>query len=106
MSNKINWEEVSMGIITHSGMAKSNAVLAIRAAKEKDFAKAEQLMADAEKEMINAHNAHMDVVVQEAQGIQHDFKVLFMHAEDQMLTTQTLMVLAQEMIEMYKKIHG
>ncbi|AOG60154.1 PTS system, cellobiose-specific IIA component [Spiroplasma helicoides] len=106
MAKEFNWEEISFGIITYVGMAKSNAIMAIREAKEKNYDEALRLLEEAEKEMINAEKMHMDVISEEAGGTKIDFKVLFMHAEDQLLTTQAIMVLAKEMIDMYKQIHG
>ncbi|WP_146637885.1 PTS lactose/cellobiose transporter subunit IIA [Spiroplasma clarkii] len=91
-----------MTIISYAGMAKSNAVLAIGEAENGAFEKADSLLKEADEMMIVAEKAHMDIIVQEAQGVQHDFKVLFMHAEDQMLTTQTLMILVQKFINLYK----
>ncbi|KAJ3615600.1 hypothetical protein Zmor_016292 [Zophobas morio] len=93
-----------MQIIANVGIAKSNAVIAMSEARKYDFDKAKTLIKEAHKAMIVAENAHMEIVVQEAQGVQHEFKVLFMHAEDQMLTCQTLMIVAEEMIAMYKKM--
>ncbi|AGR40898.1 PTS lactose/cellobiose transporter subunit IIA [Spiroplasma taiwanense] len=102
---KINLEEVSMFIISSAGIAKSNAILAIKAAKKLEFEKAEELLKIAEQEMINAHHAHFEVVSREATGKQLDFKLLFVHAEDQFLTTQAMIDLSKEMIEMYKIVH-
>lgn len=101
---KINWEEISLTIITHAGMAKSNAIIAISEAEAGNFTTAAELLASAEKNMITAEKTHMDIIVQEAQGVQHDFKVLFMHAEDQMLTTQVLTILAQKFVNLYQKL--
>ncbi len=103
MESKINFENVSMQIITKAGTAKSSAMEGLYLAKEKNYDGAAKKMEDANNEIAEAAHAHMDVIVEEAQGIQHEFKVLFLHAEDQLLTTQTLILLVDEMIQMYKK---
>lgn len=72
------------------------------AAKEGDYKTAASKLADAEKEIGEASHMHFEVITKEAQGEQLDFKVLFLHAEDQLLTTQTLILLVTEMVEMYK----
>lgn len=46
----------------------------------------------------------MEVIQQEAQGVQHNFSVLFMHAEDQILTSQMMVEIANEFIDLYEKI--
>ncbi len=101
--SKIDFEKVSFEIITKAGGAKSSAMEALYLVKDKKYEEAEIKMAESNKEISEAAHAHMDVIVEEAQGIQHPFKVLFLHAEDQLLTTQTLILLVTEMIEMYKK---
>ncbi|QGS51658.1 PTS lactose/cellobiose transporter subunit IIA [Spiroplasma tabanidicola] len=105
MATDLNWEEISMGIITYAGMAKTNAVLAIREAKEKNYDKASELIKEAHDNIVTAEKMHMDVITAECNGEKIEFKVLFMHAEDQMLTTQSMIVLAEEMIDMYKVIN-
>ncbi|TCG11507.1 PTS lactose/cellobiose transporter subunit IIA [Mycoplasma todarodis] len=101
--SKIDFEQVSFRIITSAGTAKSAAMEALYFAKEQKYDEAQEKMDEANKEIADAAHAHMDVIVEEAQGIDHKFKVLFMHAEDQLLTSQTLILLVGEMIEMYKK---
>ncbi|WP_338985381.1 PTS lactose/cellobiose transporter subunit IIA [Spiroplasma endosymbiont of Diplazon laetatorius] len=103
--NEINWDEISMEMISCIGTSKSNAILAIRAAREKDFEKANELLQEAEVEMAKAHNLHFDIVAKEANGEKLDLKLIFLHAEDQMLTTQAIITLGKEMIEMYKIIN-
>lgn len=103
---EINWEQVSFGIITEAGSAKSSAMEAIYAAKEGDFALAEEKMKNSNEEIARASHMHFDVISAEAQGQQLEYKVLFLHAEDQLLSTQTLILLAQEIIDLHKKIAG
>ncbi|ASP28430.1 PTS system, cellobiose-specific IIA component [Spiroplasma corruscae] len=102
--NKIDWEKISMTIISNVGEAKSNAILAIDEAENDNFKDAEILLKKSEELMILAEQEHMEVIVQEAQGIKHPFKLLFVHAEDQMLNTQTIIIMAKKLINIYKKI--
>ena len=104
MASGLNWEEISMGLITKAGEAKSSAMEGLYAAREGNFDLAASKLADAEKEIGEASHKHYEVIVKEAQGVQLEYKVLFIHAEDQLLSTQTLILLVTEMIEMYKQI--
>ncbi|KAF5295331.1 hypothetical protein FQR65_LT19907 [Abscondita terminalis] len=79
------------------GEAKGFAMQAIKAAKEGDFDKAQKMLDDSEKSRVQASHAHMDVIAKEAQGEKLQIPVLFMHAEDQMMNTETLTLLAKEM---------
>ncbi|WP_342275580.1 PTS lactose/cellobiose transporter subunit IIA [Spiroplasma endosymbiont of Cantharis lateralis] len=103
--SEINWENISMEMISCIGTSKSNAIRAIRSAKVKEFNTANKLMQEAELEMTKAHNLHFDIVSREANGEKLDLKLIFIHAEDQMLTTQAIIDLGKEMIEMYKIIN-
>lgn len=104
MKTKINFEEISFGIISNVGEAKYQALEAFKLAKDKGDTKgALKLINDANKLIDEAGKLHMDVITEEAGGIQHNFSVLFMHAEDQFLTTQTLVLTIKLMIEMMEK---
>ncbi|ARU91677.1 PTS system cellobiose-specific IIA component [Spiroplasma clarkii] len=99
--SKINFEEISFQIIAYAGEAKGKA---IQAAKQKDFNKAASLIAEAEKSYAIAAHSHMDVVSAEANGEKLCLTALFVHAEDQMLNVETIILLAKEFIEVYQKI--
>lgn len=94
-------EQQSMKIITHSGMSKSFAIEAIQLAKQGKFDEAEDLLKQSEAEMANAGKAHHETLAESAKD---DFKVtlLLAHAEDQMLTSETIIILSKEFVELYK----
>ncbi|PQP79665.1 PTS lactose/cellobiose transporter subunit IIA [Spiroplasma sp. ChiS] len=101
---EINFKEISFGIITYAGMAKSNALIAIKSVKEGKTTDANNLIAEAEQNIIEAEKQHMTIIQEEAQGTKHQIPVLFMHAEDQMMTAQMVIELAKEFIELYDKL--
>ena len=109
MANKdikeINWEVVSFEIIGKSGESKGYALQALTLAKENKIDEAKETLKKARESIGEAGKAHMDVIVQEAQGVKHPFNVLFMHAEDQFLTTETLLLVIGEFIELYGTIN-
>ena len=105
--SKYNYEQlagISFQIITYAGSAKSDAMMAIYAAKEGKFDEAEKNIKEAEKNLIEAEKQHASLVQDEATGESINIPLLLMHAEDQMLTTQTLILMAKEFIDLYKKI--
>ncbi|ARU91765.1 lichenan-specific PTS system IIA component [Spiroplasma clarkii] len=101
----INFEEISFQIITFAGEAKSKAFAAINSAESNQFAAAWQEIDLAYKAIIAAEKVHLEVIQQEAQGVKHEFSVLFMHAEDQMLTSQSTIDFAERFINIYKLIN-
>lgn len=100
-------ELVSFQIIASVGAAKSLYVEAIRAAKEKDFDLAEKKMEEALQTYNEGHHAHARLIQQEADETKDPVQInlILMHAEDQMITTDLLRTIAEEMIEMYKVIY-
>ncbi|ATZ18915.1 PTS system, cellobiose-specific IIA component [Williamsoniiplasma somnilux] len=102
----LNFEEISFQIIAFAGEAKGHAMNAIYLAKQGKYSEADELLEKAEQSMIIAEKTHMDVVSAEAGGEKLVFPVLFVHAEDQLLTTQTLMLIAKEFVDVYKKINN
>lgn len=97
--------EISFKIITFAGEAKSNAMLAIYAAKANNFAEAKAKLDQANKDIIVASEQHADLIQKEAQGNKIDVPLLLLHAEDQLLTTQTLILMAEEFVNLYKMMH-
>ena len=96
--------EVAFQIITYAGEAKSEAMLAIYEAKAKNFDQAQEKITLANQAINQASHQHFELIQAEAQGSKIEIPLLLMHAEDQLLTTQTLILLAQEMVDLYKNI--
>ncbi|WP_127942718.1 MULTISPECIES: PTS lactose/cellobiose transporter subunit IIA [unclassified Mycoplasma] len=102
--HEVDWEKVALGIITDAGLAKSLAMEAIGAAKKGDFDLAKTKLDQAHKSSADASRWHFDVIKAEANGQKLEYRVLFIHAEDQLLASQTVILLAQEMVDLYRLI--
>lgn len=94
-------ELISFEIISNVGMAKSLAIEAIRAAKNEKYNLAKENLEKCNEFIVKAHNAHAGLIQKEASGESTEFSLILMHAEDQMLSAETIIALANEMIEMY-----
>ena len=97
-------ELVSFKIIASVGSARSYYIDAIHAAKLGHFEEAEKLVEEGNKVFIEGHQAHADIIQQEANGKRCEFQLLFMHAEDQLMSAEAFGILAGEFIDVYKKI--
>lgn len=51
------------------------------------------------------HGPHTDLVQKEAAGEDAKMSLILAHAEDQMMSMEVFKVLAEEMIELYKKVN-
>lgn len=96
-------QAVAFQIIAQVGQAKSLYVEAMYLSREGKFDEASSKIKEGDEAFNTAHHAHFDLVQREASGEELTFSLLLMHAEDQMLTTETLKILALEIIELRKE---
>ncbi|ERK29906.1 PTS lactose/cellobiose transporter subunit IIA [Clostridium intestinale] len=94
-------ELVSFEIISNVGMAKSLAIEAIRECRQGNYTVSKEKLEECNKFMIKAHHSHSELIQKEASGEKVEFSLILMHAEDQMLSAETTMVLANEIVDMY-----
>ncbi|GER72584.1 PTS lactose/cellobiose transporter subunit IIA [Weizmannia acidilactici] len=95
---------IGFQIISNVGMAKSLVMEALYAAKDRDFELAEQRLQESWQYFVEGHKVHSSLIQQEASGNKVEFSMLFMHAEDQLMSAETISELVKEMIEMYKRL--
>lgn len=99
-------EQICFQIISYTGEAKSDYIEAMAAARAYDFEKAERLMEEGETIFIEGHKTHGQLIQKEAAGENVQLSLLLMHAEDQLLGAETLRVVADEMIAVYRKLQA
>ncbi len=108
MEKKFTYKDLaerSFQIITYAGMAKSDGMEAIFEAKKGNFDAAKEKLESAHKNMIESEKFHADLVQHEAREEQSiNAPLLLIHAEDQLLSTQTLLLMAEEIIDLHKKV--
>ena len=97
-------ELIAFEIISNVGTAKSLVVEALRDARQGKFDEAEEKLEEASKYFVNGHHAHASLIQKEAAGDKVDLSLIIMHAEDQMMSAETIKLLVEEMIEMYKDL--
>ncbi len=99
-------ELVCFQIISFAGSAKSNYIEALKKAKAGDFKRAAELIEEGSQEYLKAHKTHSQLISQEANGEKVEVGMLLVHAEDQLITTELIKLIAQENIELLKEIRG
>lgn len=98
-----NIELISFQLISNVGDAKSNLLVAMKEARAENFEEAEAKVAEAEKSLLKAHESHFSLIQEEAEGNKVDISLILMHAEDQLMTTETLKIIVEELILTHKK---
>lgn len=85
-------------------MARSLYIEAIQHAKNNDFQKAQDSLEEADELFIEGHKVHAKLLSKEATGDDIPITLLLLHAEDQFMSTDTFKILANEFIDLYKRI--
>lgn len=97
-------ELIAFQIISAVGTARSSYIEAIQAAKQGNFAAAEQMIAEGDEVFTEGHKAHAELLTQEAEhGPGSTLSLLILHAEDQLMSAEAFKTIAQEFIEVYKR---
>ena len=97
-------DSISFRIISAVGTARSMYIEAIQAAKRGDFLGADVLVAEGSQLFLQGHHAHAELIQKEASGERTEVSILFMHAEDLLMSADTFKILAEEFIELYKRL--
>jgi len=95
-------EQVIMNIIINSGDAKGYSYEALNAVNEGNYEEADQLIEKANEALEVAHNAQTDLLQKEAAGEKTEVSVLFVHAQDHLMTTITEKNLIEQIMELRK----
>ena len=95
---------VSCQIIANVGEARSMRLEAVQAAKAGEFDRAQDLLAQAEQAFLRGHDAHTSLIQQEAAGDPVSMTLLITHAEDQLMSAEAFGILAEEFIDLYRRL--
>ena len=99
-----NMEGIIFEIISQGGTAKGLAYEALMAAERGDFNKAGELMKEADAYLGQAHKIQTNIIQAEARGEKTEVSVLFVHAQDHLMTSILAKELIEEMVTMYKEL--
>lgn len=98
-------ELIAFEIISSVGTARSCYIEAINEAKKGNYEKAEELIAEGEKVFIEGHDKHNELLQKEASSEGNVVNLLILHAEDQLMSAEGFKIIAQEFIDVYRKIN-
>ncbi|MBQ9615062.1 MAG: PTS lactose/cellobiose transporter subunit IIA [Selenomonadaceae bacterium] len=98
-------ELIAFQIISAVGTARSSYIEAIQEAKKGNFEGAEKLIAEGDEVFVEGHDAHAKLLQEEANG-NSVVSLLILHAEDQLMSAEGFKTIAQEFIDLYKKVQA
>lgn len=96
-------EMIVMNIIMSAGEAKGLMYDALSKAKEGNFDEVDALIEKAEDALGKAHNIQTSLITREADGDKINISMLFVHAQDHLMTCMSEKNLIKEIIEMRKE---
>lgn len=99
-------ELVCFEIISNVGLARSLFIEAIQSAKEGDFDQAYKLIEQGNEAFVKGHHSHVNLIQNEAKGEKTEIVLLLLHAEDQLMSAEAFGILANEFVDLYKKIES
>ena len=95
-------EMLSFGLIGSAGQARSLAFGALKAAREGDFERADELIAQSKEAAIASHDQQTKLLVREANGVHTPVDVMLVHAQDHLMTAMLAQELIEELINLYR----
>lgn len=93
-----------MDIILNAGDARNHALEAVSMARSGDFETAKEKIVQAKEAINKAHCFQTETIQEEARGNQSELSLLFIHAQDTLMTIMSEVKVFEEMIYMYHLI--
>lgn len=91
-------------LIAQAGDAKSSFIEAITQASEGHLQEAEERMKSGHKAFVEGHKIHAEMLQHEASGKDKLEGLLVIHAEDQMMSAETFEVMAEQFLNLYRRL--
>ncbi|WP_315071673.1 PTS lactose/cellobiose transporter subunit IIA [uncultured Clostridium sp.] len=98
-------EMAIMNIIINAGDCKNHAYMALNMASEGKYQDVEKEMELANEALGKAHDAQTEMLQKEAAGEKIELSVLFVHAQDHLMTAISEKNLIEQIIELRKVVN-
>lgn len=98
-------EQACFALISYSGSAKSDYLEAVEYAKEGNFTESDAAIERGNDNYLKAHEAHFDLIQEEvstSEGLLT--RLTLVHAEDQLAMAETTRLLAEQLIDVYRRL--
>ena len=97
-------ELIVFEIISNGGNAKALVYEAIEASENGNFKEARDLLNEADTFLNKAHQVQTDLIQKEAAGERNEVTVLFVHAQDHLMTSIEVRTLSENIIRMNERL--
>lgn len=97
---------VAMEIITYAGLARSCYLEALTLFKHGEYKASKAKLNEGDDNFTKAHSAHLQPLQDEMSTQDPQITLLLTHAEDQLMSTETMKIVVQECIGLYREMRG
>ena len=97
-------ELIIFEIISNGGNAKALVYEAMEESEKGNFEEARKLLEEADTFLNKAHQVQTDLIQKEAAGERNEVTVLFVHAQDHLMTSIEVRTLAENVIRMNERL--
>ena len=94
---------IAFDIILHSGNARTLILEAFKLLRQGEKAEASQQLDKANEAILEAHKAQTNLLKEYASGQKIEMEIIMVHAQDHLMTTMTLLEVANEMSYLYQQ---
>jgi PTS system cellobiose-specific IIA component len=94
---------LALEIIMKAGDARLLVSEALKASAEGNFAEVEQKLDEAKRQLASAHRMQTDIVQSEGEGKKHEHTLLFIHAQDTLMTIYSEMNMARQLKAVFQR---
>ena len=98
-------EMTIMNIIINAGDCKNHAYMALGMVNEGKYEDAEKEMGLANDALAKAHDSQTEMIQKEASGDKIELSLLFVHAQDHLMTAISEKILIEQIIELRKVVN-
>lgn len=99
-------EMAIMNIIINAGDCKNHAYMALNMVNEGKYEEADKEMGLANDALARAHDAQTDMLQKEAAGEKVELSLLFVHAQDHLMTAISEKNLIEQIIQLRKVVNS
>lgn len=97
---------VAMQVILNAGDARTDMEHALEQLASFDFDAVDASLAAADEKILLAHNAQTDLIQRQAGGEHFDYSLLFVHAQDTLMTIDAELHMLKRLIPVVKALHA
>lgn len=99
------FENIIFEIISNAGNAKGICYEALNLSIEGKIEEAKKKLEEANESLLNAHHIQTDLIRKEVSGEKTEITVLFVHAQDHLMSAIEIKNLVENMIKMNENIY-